>query len=225
MKSTRRVRRKKQTRRKKRGGKTLGEGKNGMVISPAIACKTTDTTGKVSKVFFEKEKFDTTKNSIAPVLIELKKIDPNQESFLYPEFCDEIGELSAENKVDGVTEETKHYSYLMKFGEGQTLLKFITETKPSEDQIVVLLKQVQELLNRLHKNNILHGDFHSENVLRMNDGTFRIIDFDVAQIVDPSKDKTGRIKNEIEMEGYYIVEDVSDAMGLNFERLAAKVFP
>jgi tRNA A-37 threonylcarbamoyl transferase component Bud32 len=87
------------------------------------------------------------------------------------------------------------------------------------------LKQVQELLNILHANNILHGDFHSENVLRMNDGTFRIIDFDVAQIVDPSKDKTGRIKNEIEMEGYYIVEDVSDAMGLNFERLAAKVFP
>jgi serine/threonine protein kinase len=225
MKSTRRNRRKKQTRRKKRGGEKLGEGKNGMVISPAIACKTTDTAGKVSKVFFEKEKFDTTKNSIAPVLIKLEKIDPEQKHFLYPEFCDEIGELSEENKEDGVTEENKNYSYLMKFGEGQTLLKFITETKPSEDQIVVLLKQVQELLNILHKNNIVHGDFHSENVLRMNDGTFRIIDFDVARMVDLNTDEDGSIKNEIEMEGYYIVEDVSRATDLNFERLVAKVFP
>lgn len=225
MKSTRRIRRKKQTRRKRRGGKKLGEGKNGVVIDPAIPCIGKDTTGKVSKVFFEKEKFEKTKKSITPVLIKLNEIDPEQESFLYPEFCDEVGDLSEENKTDGVTEETKHDSYLMKRGDNKTLLKFITESNFTEDQIVVMLKEVQVLLNKLHDNNILHGDFHSTNVLRMNDGTFRIIDFDVARVVDLNKDKHGRIKNQMKYEGYYIVEDVSRAMGLNYEKLEKKVFP
>jgi len=224
MKSTRRIRRRKQTRRKRKGGKKLGEGKNGFVVDPAIACIGKDTSGKVSKVFLKQEKFEKTKNSIAPVLAKLKEIDPEQKYFLYPEFCDTVGDLSEENKTDGVTEENKKYSYLMKRGKNETLLKFIEDTKPSEDEIVAILKEVEGILNILHKNNILHGDFHSENVLRMDDGTFRIIDFDVARIVTEEELKTVKMKEELNTEGYYIVEDISIVTKLKFEPLLERVF-
>ena len=234
MKSTRRIRRRKQTRRNKRkGGEKLGQGKNGLVVSPAIACKGKDVTNKVSKVFFKQKKFEKTREVIAPVLIKLKEIDPEQKYFLYPEFCDDIGELTEDNKKDGVTEENKKYSYLMKRGKNQTLSKFIETTKPSEDEIVTILKEVQKLLNILHENNIIHGDFHSENVLRMDDGTFRIIDFDVVRIVSEEELKPvyrgpyqipSHTKEEMDTEGYYIVEDVSITMKLKFEPLLEKVF-
>ena len=225
MKSTRRIPRRKRTRRKRRGGKKIGYGANGVVIDPAIPCIGKDITGKVSKVFFGREKFEKARQTIEPLLAKLNEIDRNQTSFLYPELCYKVGKRSKENEADGVTEKTKHYSYLMNRGGNETLLGFIIRTKPSEDKIVAMLKEVQELLNKLHDNNILHGDFHSTNVLRMDDGTFRIIDFDSAQIVDLSTDTDGRIKNQIKYEGYYIVEDVSRAMGLNYEKLEKKVFP
>jgi hypothetical protein len=48
MKSTRRVRPKKRTRR---GGRVIGSGEYGFVIDPPIQCVGKDTTGYVSKVF------------------------------------------------------------------------------------------------------------------------------------------------------------------------------
>jgi len=234
MKSTRRVRRRKQTRRRKRkGGEKVGQGNSGMVIKPAISCRGKDTTDKVSKVFFGKENFERIKNSIGPVLIKLKEIDPEQKYFLYPELCDDIGELTEENKKDGVTEENKQYSYLMKRGKNETLLKFIETTKPSEEEAVAILKKVQEILNLLHKHNIYHGDFHSENVLRMDDGTFRIIDFDVSRIVTEEELKPvyrgpylmpSKMKEKLDEEGQYIVEETTFVTKLKFEPLFEKVF-
>jgi hypothetical protein len=213
MKSTRRVRSKKRTRR---GGKKLGEGKHGFVIDPAIPCKGKDTTGYVSKVFKDQAMFDAVKRN--PVFTELKKIDPNQESFLYPETCDTFGDLSEEHVKDGVTEEIKKQSYLMKRGgislKDEFLLKsteflpliVASKKKPTNaviDQIVSkalnyltpIVAGVREQLKKLHDGGILHRDFHAGNVLRMDDGTFRIIDFDSARMMGPN-DKQQTLNDE-----------------------------
>lgn len=190
MKPTRRVRltrRRKQTRRKRKGGKKLGEGKYGFVVDPAIACVGKDTSGYVSKVFKTKEDID--KN-----LIETIKTIPNYETyFIVPEFCENVGELSEENKKDGVTEDNKRNTYLMKKAGSITLRERIKEfATPSmygdrytEDDLADFindnLKNVFDGLRLLHGKNILHGDLHTENIIEWGTtDTFRIIDFDRA---------------------------------------------
>jgi serine/threonine protein kinase len=178
MKPTRRVRRRKQTRR---GGKKLGEGKYGFVIEPAIPCVGKDTTGYVSKVFKTKEEFDKAKTN--PVYAKLKEIDPDQTRFLYPELCDTSGELTDENKQDGVTEENKSWSYLVKKGGDKTLYEYLETvnkyvTKDTVKYMMGELRNVFESVKILHDNNILHDDLHTKNILVTADGKFHIIDFD-----------------------------------------------
>lgn len=197
MKPTRRIRRKHQTRRKRRGGKILGEGEHATVIDPAIPCKDKDTIEYVSKVFKSNEEFQKVIKK-KKLLRKLEEIDPNQEHFLYPSFCEQIGDLTDENKNDGVTDETKQYSYLLKRG-GQTLEAFLTGllTKDKfmsqpEVNITILthFKGLFESIKLLHRHNILHGDLHTENVIQMPDKTFRLIDFDSSALYQTLSEST-----------------------------------
>ncbi len=180
MKSTRRVRRRKQTRRQ-RGGRKLGEGKYGFVVYPAIPCEDKILVRYVSKVFKTKEEFDKAKSN--PVYAKLKEIDPDQTRFLYPEFCDSPGELTEKSKQDGVTEENKHWSYLVKKGGNITLYDYLQKvdkyvTKETVKFMLGPLREVFESVKILHENNILHDDLHTKNILVTTDGKFQIIDFD-----------------------------------------------
>lgn len=178
MKHTRRVRKRKQTRR---GGKKLGEGKYGIVITPPVTCVGKDMSGYVSKVFKTKEEFDKAKTN--PVYAKLKEIDPDQIRFLYPEVCDSPGQLTNENINDGVTEENKSWSYLMKKGGERTLYDALQNinkyvTKETVKFMVGPLREVFESVKILHANNILHDDLHTKNILVTAEGKFQIIDFD-----------------------------------------------
>ena len=180
MKSTRRAPRRKQTRRR-RGGKKLGEGKSAVVIHPAISCVGKDTSGYVSKVFKTKEEFDKARTN--PVYAKLKEIDPDQTQFLYPDVCERFGELTPENIEDGVTEENKAWSYLVKKGGDVTLYDSLQKTQKYTTKETVKfmlehLRQLFESVKHLHANNILHDDLHTKNILVTSDGTFQIIDFD-----------------------------------------------
>ena len=198
MKHTRRVRPKKRTRR---GGKKLGEGKYGFVIDPAIPCEGKDTKGYVSKVF-------KTPENINKELIETIKSIPNYENyFILPEFCENVGELTEENKKDGVTEENKRNGYLMKKAGTITLRERIKEfARPSmygdlhtEDDLADFiendLKNVFKGLQLLHEKNILHGDLHTENIIEWGTtDTFRIIDFDRSFFLDDVEKKKAHFK-------------------------------
>lgn len=191
MKSTRRIRRRKQTRRKRRGGKKLGEGRYGFVIEPAIACNGKDTAGYVSKVFKSKEEFDNAKTSL--VYAELERIDPDQMRFLYPELCDSPSDLTKENIDDGVTEENKQLSYLIKKGGDVTLYDYLQNTNKyaTKDTVNFMLKELREVFESvkiLHTNKILHNDLHTKNILVSEEGKFQIIDFD-RSILLTDKDK------------------------------------
>lgn len=181
MKSTRRIRRRKQTRRKGKGGKKLGEGVYGFVIDPPITCDGKDMKGYVSKVFKTKEEFDNVKTN--PVYAKLKEIDPDQTRFLYPEVCDSPGELTNENIEDGVTEENKQLSYLVKKGGDVTLYDYLQNTnkyttKETVKFIIAQLREVFASVKLLHANAILHDDLHTKNILVTAEGKFHIIDFD-----------------------------------------------
>lgn len=227
MRRTRRVRGKKK-RTQRRGGKRLGQGAYGFVVDPAIACPGKDTSGYVSKVFEPKEDRGTTatrmmdKVKTNPVFTKLKEIDPNQTMFLYPELCDTPGELSAENRADGVTDENKKYSYLIRrgghsletemkektlpgFADAATILKEGIHKMPSAYRLYTkevlsylepkiqtqvnylkpIVAEMFKLRDILYENGISQGDLHPGNVLRMSDGTLRIIDFDDAVLFDP----------------------------------------
>ena len=233
MKPTRRATRRKQTRRKRKGGKKLGQGAYGFVVDPAIACVGKDTSGYVSKVFAPKEtEYDSAESLLKmvkanPVFAKLREIDPEQKEFIYAEFCDTPGELSEENKADGVTEENKKFGYLMKRGGRSLEEEFKEKGKKYADAVIAryndvkdsikkattikqgeaitamvisqlepevkaaiaylkpIVKEVFRLRDKLYENGISQGDLHPGNVLRMDDGTLRIIDFDGAVVFDP----------------------------------------
>lgn len=126
------TRRRNQRRRTRKGGKKLGEGNNGFVVDPAIPCEGKDITEYVSKVFKKREDFEKAKASLLLIVAKLKEIDPEQTEFLYPEFCDTVGVLTLQNKEDGVTEENKHWSHLMKRG-GETLAHYIKKGKTATE--------------------------------------------------------------------------------------------
>lgn len=228
MKPTRRAPRRKQTRRKRKGGKKLGQGAYGFVVDPAIACVGKDTSGYVSKVFSPKENYDTPQSLMEdvkanPVFAKLKEIDPEQKEFIYAEFCDTPGELSEENKADGVTEENKKFGYLLKRGDrsleeefkekamkslpamanvmeqsihanprsayelilNETVKHLEPKVQASVTYLKPIVKEVLRLRDKLYENGISQRDLHLGNVLRMDDGTLRIIDFDIATTFDP----------------------------------------
>lgn len=219
----------------------VGEGMRGIVVKPAIACKGKDTNGYVSKVFktwtdtgrygkptyTAQEEFKKVKERLPPVIEILKKIDPNQEHFLYPEFCEDFGDLTEENKADGITDESKQYSYLMKEGGTRT---FMDIAKVSEEtEIIEFLRAIQKKLQMLHDNRIIHGDFVPQNVLQMSDGTFRIIDFDSARVVakEDLKDvvfalvgkQPSRDKEKMNDEFLYFIEQLAYIAKLDYEEL------
>ncbi|KAF9028862.1 hypothetical protein BDP27DRAFT_1349948 [Rhodocollybia butyracea] len=41
---------------------------------------------------------------------------------------------------------------------------------------------IYEILETLHKHGIMHGDFYPRNIIRREDGTFCVIDFQNAEI-------------------------------------------
>lgn len=127
MKNSKRKRVSSTQRRRMKGGKVIGQGQYGFIVSPAIPCKGINTTRKVSKVFKPKNQitpskhkyymnFKNIRTSLEPVLERLNEIDPDQNLFLYPTFCEEPGELSDELLKNGVTETTKYSSYLLNYG-------------------------------------------------------------------------------------------------------------
>lgn len=196
MKTRRRVRR--------RGGKKLGEGMTAFVVDPPIQCKDgRDMTGFVTRVS-KKPNFDEVMSKDRKKIIDkLKKIDPDQKYFFYPQYCTP-GKLSEENKEDGATEELKKYSEYMRKGESdwhryyQVIYrnrtwkeffkgrkKLILEQdrqKPPQEQVNHLIKGVE----LLHKHKITHEDLHPGNILTGPDGLPRIIDFARA-VYDPPK--------------------------------------
>lgn len=196
-------RRQNMRRTRRRKNRRIGEGAFGYVVSPAIPCVGRNVSRKVSKLFKKQanlhknfqdryKNFATRRAQLEPVIEKLRILDPEQTHFLYPEFCDTPGDLSEELRANGVTNESKHESYLMTSGGisfkrllepfvelvnaavRQDAKKEYTSAERRKDIVdkylaimYPIIKQADELLNKLFDAHIYHGDLHHGNVLLM----------------------------------------------------------
>lgn len=188
-----RTRRAKSGLRKKtrKGGKVLAQGHFTSILDPPIQCKDGRDMSKYVTRISKRERKDDIVSKNHPKLIEkLKKIDPDQKYFYYPEYC-EPGILSEHNKHDGATYKNKKYSEIVLKGlevwnpdirktrswaaflKGKKVGRKSSMPEKSEAQI----KHLYDGIKLLHDNGIYHGDLHGKNVIMADDGLPRIIDF------------------------------------------------
>lgn len=161
-------------RKKRRGGAVIGEGATAVAIDPPPACKNKNTANYIARLSKRKTMKNILTKSYPALLKVLKKIDPNQKYFYYPEPCN-VKSLTDENKKDGITNKTKKYVEIIRKGKEKWFDWRITdpERTPTEEQ----LSHLRKAIDLLHSNKIAHGDLHGENVIYGDDDLPRIIDF------------------------------------------------
>jgi serine/threonine protein kinase len=193
-----RTRRTKALRKKtRRGGKILAQGASSIILDPPIPCKDGRDMSKYVSRVSKREQYEDLVSKDHPRLIKkLKEIDPDQKYFYYPEYCTP-GNLTEDNKLDGVTYKNKKYSEIVLKGseewnpitnKARSWVGFLKRkargkklpmTAKTQEQIDHLAKAIK----LLHDNGIVHGDLHGRNVIIADDGLPRIIDFEYS-IVD-----------------------------------------
>ena len=161
--------------RRRRGGAVLGEGGSAFVVYPPPQCENKKNLDQyVARVSKEKRIKNILTKVYPRVLKVLKKIDPHQKYFYYPEPC-KVTKITEQNKEDGITKENKGYIELVRKG-GQKWFdwRHPEEWKePTQEQ----LDHLRKAIDLLHKNRISHGDLHGDNIIYAEDGLPRIIDF------------------------------------------------
>lgn len=184
-------------RTRKRGGKVLGEGHAAKTYDPPIQCKDgRNMSGYVTRVVKDGDR-DELLTTWNPEIIErLKKIDPDQKYFYYPQYC-EPGELTDENRADGITDESKQVSEYVKKGYGtigpraferRNWVEYFLGRKNwinKNQKFQGMMDHLVEAVELLHKNKIAHGDIWGDNIIIAQDNLPRIIDFGEATINPP----------------------------------------
>ena len=204
---------KKLARKTRRGGKILAQGYYASILDPPIKCrgKTDEEMAKYVTRFSKRGSEEDLVSKNHPRLIKkLKEIDPDQHYFYYPEYCTP-GEISTENKLDGVTYKNKKYSeYVLKgsdvwnpnlrktrswtgFLKGKVKGKKLPMTPKTKEQLEHLTKAIK----KMWENGIVHGDLHGKNVIIADDGLPRIIDFG-SSIVDAKESDLEKEKTYVE---------------------------
>jgi tRNA A-37 threonylcarbamoyl transferase component Bud32 len=178
-------------RKTRRGGKVLAQGRDALVIDPAIPCKDDrDTSKYVTRLSKRNLKEDIVSRNHGKLIKRLKEIDPTQKYFYYPEYC-EPGILLEENKRDGATYKNKKNSELVlraskewnplankeRSWTGFLKGKVRGRKLPFEQKTEQQLDHLREAIKFLHEKGIYHGDLHGRNVVIADDGLPRIIDF------------------------------------------------
>lgn len=200
--------------RTRRGGVRLGDS----VIYPGIPCKGKDPNTYATKLFSKRRLYadDYDEAKMRTVSAILKSIDPEQQYFLYPEFCEtEQGPLTDENIIDikGPREnyEEGYYdtmkvdlndydSYNMRNGEMSFAKKWKQYDKSQTQYVTDLTSDAKHLvqgLRKLHAAGILHNDIQAGNIVYMKDGKPRFIDFDECIIKKISEKKKEREIEEL----------------------------
>lgn len=83
------------------------------------------------------------------------------------------------DEIDG----GKFYYIVMEYVDGSTLKEFIKEHGPlSEKQAVNYSIQIAEALKVAHKNNIVHRDIKSQNIMITSDNRVKVTDFGIARM-------------------------------------------
>jgi tetratricopeptide (TPR) repeat protein len=90
----------------------------------------------------------------------------------------------------GVTAEGEPF-LVMEYVDGTPIHRFCENNRLSIAQRLVLFRGVCEAVQFAHQNLVVHRDLKSDNILVMDDGTPRLLDFGTAKLLSPSADGPG----------------------------------
>lgn len=128
--------------------------------------------------------FDTILNR--EVAIKVMKSDMSDDDLALERFKREAGavtQLSHPNIVDvyDVGDEADRHYIVMEYVKGYTLKQLIKKRGPIPfKEAVWMMKQLAGALMEAHRNNVIHRDVKSQNVLIKDDGTVKLSDFGIA---------------------------------------------
>src|SRR3990167_11563201 len=80
--------------------------------------------------------------------------------------------------------ENGQFFIAMDYYEGETLKSKIGKEMLSLDEIIKIITQIAEGLNKAHKHGIIHRDIKPANIFIIKEGTVKILDFGLAKKID-----------------------------------------
>ena len=105
------------------------------------------------------------------------------------------------------------------------LFTIIEKFKFSEDERISIFKEILEGVNYCHKMSVFHRDIKPENIVYSDKGTFKLIDFGMAQIGEPCNGENGTyIPYEASTPNYNCAKADIYALGIIFFMLFTKEF-
>ena len=128
--------------------------------------------------------FDTILNR--EVAIKVMKSDMSDDELALERFkreAEAVTQLSHPNIVDvyDVGDEADKHYIVMEYVKGYTLKQLIKKRGPIPfKEAVWMIKQLAGALMEAHRNNVIHRDVKSQNVLIKDDGTVKLSDFGIA---------------------------------------------
>jgi serine/threonine-protein kinase len=88
--------------------------------------------------------------------------------------------------IDGGTTATGQSYFAMEFIEGTSLLDYCASRSLPTSERLRLFIQVCEALNYAHQQLVVHGDLKPGNILVTHEGRPKLLDFGIAELLDPS---------------------------------------
>lgn len=120
------------------------------------------------------------------------ELDSSQQE-VYNQFLKEVSILSTLKHKnlpvinDYFSDGTRHY-VIEEFIEGSSLADLLKKAPSAEDEVVKWAIELCDVLELLHKNNIIFRDLKPENIMLSSSGELKLIDFDIARYYKPGRD-------------------------------------
>jgi len=116
-----------------------------------------------------------------PLIDQLKEsITHSIKNFYAENFPDKTGEMDAE--VKDLQSQAEIKATVMEFIEGETLENFIRNSPPDFNGAVACFTKIVDMLETFHQFSFLHRDLSPENIIKLPDGSLKLIDFGVSYV-------------------------------------------
>lgn len=87
--------------------------------------------------------------------------------------------------LDGGTTDDGLPFFIMEYIEGRAITEFCSDEKLSVTQRLQVFLQVCAAVEYAHQNSVIHRDLKPGNIMVMNDGTPKLLDFGIAKLLNP----------------------------------------